>query len=229
MISKQSAKAVSRAPANGAGMVLALLLLAGCSSAEPGAFPEPPQPKARASEVTARLALALPGRGGALTEAEHTQASAFFDAYREGGRGPLVAVVTAPNRSAGASAATALRDLAARRGLPAEALVVSSALGSPPGIALSFTDFVATAPGCDPEIVYSRNPTAEVSPNLGCAIENNFSAMIAHPADLLGPAPASAADGTRAARAIDLYHQGKATQGDVNRNDELRASDVGGK
>ncbi len=218
----------SRAALRRAGWWTALvaLALAGCSSAETGAFPEPPQPKAKVAETTASLSLALPG-GGGFGAAERAKATAFLDAYRDGGRGPLLAVITAPSRTAATHAGAVLGDLAIKRGLPAAALVVSPALGAPAGITLRYTDYVATPPGCDPEIVFSRKPLNEVSPNLGCAIETSISAMVAHPADLLGPAPTAGADGTRAGRAVDLYRQGKATQADVNRNDNLRASDVG--
>jgi len=206
---------------------MAVLALAGCSSPEPGAFPEPPQPKAAVSEITASLTLPLPGPGGAFAAADRARASRFLDAYRDGGRGPLLAVIAAPGRAAASAAAAALAALAAKRGLPAGALVVSSAVGAVAGVTLRYTDYVAAPPGCDPEIVFSRKAFNEVSPNFGCATENSIAAMLAHPADLLGPPPATAADGARAGRVIDLYRQGKATQADVNRNDDLKASEVG--
>ena len=206
-------------------LALALLALAGCSSAEPEAFPEPPQPKPQVSEVTASLNLALTARGG-LDAAARSQAAAFLDAYRDGGRGPLLAVVTAPDRAALNGASAALRDLAVRRGLPAGALVVSAGVGAPAAAALRYTDFAATPPGCTPEIVYSSKRRNQLADSFACATESNIAAMVAHPGDLVAPTAASAADGVRVGRAVDLYHQGKATQAEVNRNDNLEASTV---
>ncbi len=208
-------------------MLLAVLALAGCTSAEPSAFTPPPQPKAAVSQVTASLDLPLAGRSGVLDAAGQTQAVSFFDAYRDGGRGPLLAVVTAPGRGAASAIAASLQTLATRRGLPAGSLVVSAASGSPGTIALRYTDFVAKAPGCEPEVVLSHGWANAVSPNLGCAIESSISAMVAHPRDLIAPAPFESADGARLGRAVDLYRQGKATQAEVNRNDTFQASDVG--
>ena len=205
---------------------LAVLALAGCASPEPGAFPEPTVRKAKVSEITATLSLPLPSPGGALSAADHARTTAFFDAYREGGRGPVLAVITAPDRTAAAHAAAILRRLATGRGLSDNAVVVSSAIGSPPGMVLRYSDYVAAPLECAPEIALSFNPTHATSPNLGCAIDKNIAAMVANPADLLGPATATAADGTRIGRAIDLYHQGKATQAEVNRNDSLQLSTV---
>ena len=206
-------------------LALALLALAGCSSAEPEAFPEQPQHKPQVSEVTASLDLPLTARGG-LDAAARSQAAAFLDAYRDGGRGPLLAVVTAPGRAALNDASATLRDLAVRRGLPAGALVVSAGVGSPAGMALRYTDFVAMPPGCAPEIVYSSKRRNQLPDSFGCATESNIAAMVAHPGDLVTPTPASSGDGARVGRAVDLYHQGKATQAEVNRNDNLQASTV---
>ena len=214
----------ARWPASAAA--LAMLALAACTSAEPGAFPQQPQAKATVTEVTARLALPLPA-SGRLAAADHTRAAAFLDAYRDGGRGPLLAILTTPGRAAAASAAGMLNALAVKRGLAPGALVVSSAIGGPPALTLTYTDYVAKPPGCSPEIVLGFNPTQALSPNYGCGMEGNIAAMLAHPADLLGPAAETAADGSRAARTVDLYHQGKPTQADVNRNDSLQLSTVG--
>ncbi len=208
-------------------LALTVLALTACSSAEPGAFPQEPAANPTVSQVTARLALPLSGRGGTLTPAERARAVAFIDAYRDGGRGPLLAVLTAPSSSSAGQVGAALREVAVKRGLTPDALVISSAIGGEAGVTLLYSDFVAKPPGCKPEIVFNFNPTQALSPNYGCSIANNLAAMIAHPADLLGPALESAADGARVGRTIDLYRQGKATQADVNRNDTNQLSSVG--
>lgn len=214
---------------NGLGIALMTAALAACTSAERTAFPEPPEFHATATQVTARLALALPGSDGAFGDSERARAAAFLDAYRDGGRGPLAVAIVGPNAKSIDTAERAIRLLARRRGVPGDAVLVTRGpvTATPegrPGLTLRYTDFVATAPKCNPEIVLSRNPTAEVSPNLGCAIEQGLAAMVAHPVDLATPAAAAPADGARMARVIDLYHQGKATQSEANRNDDTKAS-----
>ncbi len=205
---------------------LSVLALAACTSPEPGAFPQEPVAKPSVTQVTARLALPLAGRG-ALAAADRARTAAFLDAYRDGGRGPLLAVLTTPDQDSAGQVTAMLRDLAVKRGVSPDALVVSSAVGSEAGVILLYTDFVAKPPGCKPEVVLGFNPTQALSPNYGCFIANNLASMVAHPADLLGPALETAADGARTSRTVDLYRQGKATQADVNRNDANYLSSVG--
>ena len=210
-------------------MAAVLLAVAGCSSAEIGAYPEPPQPTIRVTEVPATLWFALPGAEGEFPRTERARAASFLDAYRDGGRGPLTATISAPTIAAAGRADAALRVLAIRRGVVEDAVVVKTVVGAAagrPGISLRYTDFVAVPPPCNPEIALSRNPTAEVSPNLGCALERGIAAIVAHPADLLKPPPETPDDGARLGRVVDRYRQGKATQAEVNRNDDTKASAV---
>ncbi len=209
------------------GVVSLALAVAGCSTAEPGAFPQPPSAKIAVAEVAANLSLPLSGSGGILSANDRARASAFLDAYRDGGRGPMLAVITQPDRASANRAAAMLLALAASRGVSTDALVVSSAIGAGKTVSLHYTDFVAKAPGCAPEIALSFNPTQAVSGNFGCSLEGNIAAMVAHPADLRGPAVEVAADSTRASRTLGLYQTGKATQAEVNRNDSLQLSSVG--
>jgi type IV pilus biogenesis protein CpaD/CtpE len=152
----------------------------------------------------------------------------FLDAYRDGGRGPLAVTVSAPDRAMAEAAVAALYYLARRRGVVEAALAVTltDTGPAPMGIALRYTDFVAVPPACNPEVVLSRNPNGEVSPNLGCALEGSVTAMLAHPADYLSPAASTPGDGSRFGRIVDDYRQGKATQAEVNRNDDLKASTI---
>jgi pilus assembly protein CpaD len=213
-------------------MALALALtMTACTLAESGVEPaasrpyqEPPQPHARIVAVPASLGVALPDRTGAFVGSERDRLGAFLDAYRDGGRGPLKATIVAPTREAAGRAEAALRALARRRGVVDDALVVTAGAGSRPGLTLGYTDFVAVPPSCQPEVALSRNPDAEVSPNLGCALERDVAAMLAHPADSLAPAAEAPAEAARMARVLDLYRQGKATEADVNRNDTLNAT-----
>ncbi len=205
-----------------AAALLAALTVAACISSEVGAYPEPPEPHARVVSVPTTLSAALPLESGDFASPERHRLAAFLDAYRDGGRGPLKAAINAPDATAAARAETALRALAQRRGVVEDALVVTVIFDGVPGLTLGYTDFVAVPPPCDPEVVMSRNPTAKVSPNLGCALERSLTAVLAHPADYLSPAGEGPADGVRMDRVLELYRAGKAPQADVNRNDELK-------
>jgi pilus biogenesis lipoprotein CpaD len=208
-----------------AGLALAV---AACTSPKSGEFPEPPQPKASITEIPASLITKLPGAGGEFIEPERHRLASFLDAFRDGGRGPLLVKITAADSRTAAAAAAALRTLATRRGVVEDAVTISTTTAGRPGITLRYTDFVAVAPQCNPEVVLSRDPTQAVSPNLGCATERTFSAMVAHPADLVAPAAEADADAGRQDRVLDAYRHGKSTQAEVNRNDDMKASKVGG-
>ena len=214
-------------------VVAATVALSACAySPEPGAYPEPPTPRVKASEILATLTAALPNPEGGFVGAERRRLGAFLDAYRDGGRGPLNAIVTAPDLSTAEQAAAALRVLARRRGVEEDAVVITTVAAATtgsraqPGIALRYTDFVAVPPTCDAEVVMSNNPTGAVSPNLGCAIMRAFSANIAHPADLLQPTAEAAGDGPSRGRVIDMHRQGKATGVEASHNDDAKAAAI---
>ena len=80
-----------------AAAAAAALLAAACTSAEPGAYPEPPQPRATVREVPADLTVALPGPDGEFARTERARAATYLDTYRDGGRGPLAVTITAPD------------------------------------------------------------------------------------------------------------------------------------
>ncbi len=202
------------------------LTLAACTSDESAVYPEAPQPKAKISPVTAVQKVGLPDRNGTFSTRDHDKAGAFLDAYRDGARGPLTVTVTAPNTAAAEKASAALSALARRRGVAEDALDVTTATSGVPGIALRYTDYVAVPPECNPELVLSRNPTGEVSPNLGCALERGLTAMLAHPADYQAPSEETSADGAHGTRVLTQYRQGKSTQSEVNRNDDVKASTI---
>jgi len=69
---------------------------------------------------------------------------------------------------------------------------------------------VVTAPGCpDWSKPEADEPNNLPSSNYGCATEANLAAMIANPADLVKPKQGGKADGTVAARGVELYRSGK--------------------
>lgn len=214
-------------PAPALVLVLVLALgLAGCgATSDPSGYPEPPQPRAKVSAVEARLMVALPGEDGVFATSARAKAAAFLDSYRDGGRGPLnITIVSDSGRVA--SITEALRLLARRRGVVEDDVVISTTTTGKDGITLRYTDHIAVPPACNPETVLGRNPAAEVSPNLGCALEGGIAAMIAHPANLLGPVIETAADGVSRGRVVELHRQGKATGAEATRNEDAKAASV---
>ncbi|MEI8393409.1 MAG: CpaD family pilus assembly lipoprotein [Rhodospirillaceae bacterium] len=221
--------------------LMVLSCLAACSlTPQPQDFSDNTRPRITVTAVPISLDVPLPGREGEFPARERQKAARFLDSYRDGGRGPLKAVVTARDLPSAEQAAKALRLLATRRGVVEDALEITLAampkagvgqavIGPRPGIALHYTDFVAVAPPCNPEIGLGNNPDGAVSPNLGCFLERNMAAMIAHPAELLSPAEETAHDGARIGRAYTLYRLGKATEAEVNRNDDAKIVGLGGK
>lgn len=89
----------------------------------------------------------------------------------------------------------------ARPGAPTDRLTLSHIL------------YRAEAPACArPDTIGHRSLMNATPENFGCAQQRNLAAMAADRGDLVRMRPMDAADGTRAARIINLWRQGRATE-----------------
>ena len=62
-------------------------------------------------------------------------------------------------------------------------------------------------------------------PNFGCAQQRNLAALIANPADLLGPRTMEPADPERRAVVFDKYRQGEATGAEKSQDERIQVED----
>jgi pilus assembly protein CpaD len=145
-----------------------------------------------------------------LAPQDRAAIAAFLREYSAVGHGPLV--VSAPSGEDPAHLAGDIRAIAESAGmvLPEIALAVSAPdPGSPYNI--TFLRYRAHAPECGqewPSLAHGARDDAW--PNFGCANAANLAAMIADPADLLGPAEMTPADAERRTTILRAWRAGTA-------------------
>lgn len=167
-----------------------------------------------------------------LEPAERASLARMMEAYAQEGRGPLV--VSYPrgsqNEDAAVTALDELRDMAYEYGLPAHlvrgAPYDAAGRGRAP-VTVSYTRLQARGPECgqvwtDISKSYANGPT----PNFGCATKANLAAMIADPADLLGPRDMTPPDLARRATVLEAYRSGESTAAERSEQETGTVSDA---
>ena len=169
----------------------------------------------------------------ALSVADKAAIEAFASAYRSRGHGPLT--LSAPSGSPNERAAISL--LAEMRAELKKAGVDGAKVGYAPyrassantqaPIIMSYKRYVATASPCGNWTKdYGYNPKNTVSPNFGCATQNNLAAIVADPGDLLGVTAMDPADAARRGIILDKYRTGEVTAADRNEAESGAVSEV---
>jgi pilus assembly protein CpaD len=171
------------------------------------------------SQQPATLTIRVPSGSQGLSPAQTAQVSEFLAHYRrlDSGNSKLVIAVPSgsPNESAAMRAAANLRQLIRDFGF-SESTVVMQPYGggrdpSAP-IRIAYLRYVAEAPECGNWPTNLANEPRNLPyPNFGCAQQHNLAAMIANPADLLGPRTMAPSDADRRSLVMDKYRQGKST------------------
>lgn len=169
------------------------------------------------AQTGARLEVAI-GPGGAMTPEASAQIDQFGANYRAVGHGPLI--VSTPSGSGDGDSAARMAQ-ATRMALTEGGVAFAAISGSTydaagrstAPIVLSFQRYEATAPECAPVWTIdladarSNNPTS----NFGCSLNANLAAMIADPADLMGPRASAPRDASRRDVVMDKYRNGEPT------------------
>ncbi|WP_207461700.1 CpaD family pilus assembly lipoprotein [Azospirillum sp. SYSU D00513] len=190
------------------GSMLAVLVLSACGRSFPP-LSEPPQitvaREPRYLQLTVDSSGAIGGAPGDLP--------GFLALWRDEGWGPLtVEAPSLPPRARGRLAAA----LAAKvRGVGAdpEAIALAPPGTGTPGVWLRFDRAVAAIPECAPEMPSFGKIPNFPGPAFGCATRGNLGAMVANPADLLGPRPNGSRDATRGAAVVNRYRRGPSAGG----------------
>jgi pilus assembly protein CpaD len=169
-------------------------------------------------QPTTHVLKVAPGSNG-LTSGQRAQLLDFADHYRATDTGASRLVIQAPsggaNEVASMYAVSQIRTLLADQGFAENMISVEAydANGTrEPPIRVSYLRFVAQPPPCGN---WSTNladePMNLPHPNLGCANQHNLGAMVANPADLLGPRSETARDSERRDQVFTKYIKGQPT------------------
>ncbi|MEN0653593.1 MULTISPECIES: CpaD family pilus assembly protein [Hyphobacterium] len=218
---------------------ITLLLLSAAGLALSGCYTMPrdragdlPQPYV--TQETARFELAMSANEGGLAWSQMGAFSAFIDAYRTDGAGPLV--VTFPDGVTDAEVADgAMSELYAYldgRGIGAHVIASGAydAQGSPIApIIVSYMVYAAHAPRECENLGWS-NLAGEFDnrayPRFGCATAANYAAMVGNAYDLVGPSSSAPADAGRNATIMDRWRAGQPTSSQRSEDESGAVSQV---
>lgn len=219
-------------------IALAALALAGCKNEGQGTQvagwslvdPEQRHPIMVSQEpATINLHVARGSQG--LTSQQRAEVVDFAGRYRasDAGNSRLVVSVPsgAPNEVAAMTAADDVRSLLAESGFPEAAISVEAYHdegGAQPPLRIAYMRYVAKGPDCghDWSENLAVNPRNVGHPNFGCANQHNLAAMIANPADLLGPRTMGERYSDRRDKVMEQWVKGKTTGSEKSEDERVR-------
>lgn len=171
------------------------------------------------SEQPTTLPLKVPYGSAGLTPMQRAQLIEFAERYRATDAGNSRLVIFAPsggrNDVAVMAAVADIREILRDSGFDDASVMVDpvpAGRNAQPSIRVSYLKFVAEAPECgqwNTNLADNRQNLG--TPNIGCATQANLAAMIANPADLLGPRTVTPRSSERRDQAWDKYVKGDST------------------
>ena len=184
----------------------------------------------RQGEVSLDLAV-FPGASG-LNESQKGQLYGFLRDYKSQSSDRLL--IRAPSGGANETAAMRAYDEVRRAmksaGINPAAVALEPYFGNGDPAAplrLSYLQFVAEAPDCpDWSENIGRDPQNMPYPNMGCATQRNFAAMVANPEDLLHPRGETPRPGERRDTVWSKYVKGEVTISKRDPSEHANASEV---
>jgi pilus assembly protein CpaD len=165
-----------------------------------------------------------------LSPQQRSELLAFAARSRASDAGNSRLVISAPsggsNEVASMRAVHEVRQLLSDNGFPEASISVeaysSEGEGQPP-IRVSYLRYVAEAPSCGHwPTNLAHEPQNLPFPNLGCATQQNLAAMVANPADLLGPRSETDRHGARRDVAMDKYIKGETTGAEKSADEQVK-------
>jgi pilus assembly protein CpaD len=186
------------------------------------------------SQEPATIAFKVRRGAYGLTPQQRAQLMRFIDRYQAEDAGNSRLFIHAPSGAANEvdtmQAVAEIRDLLREAGFDEASVMVTAYQDSrsyEPPIRISYMKYTAEAPECG----YwgsnlAEDPLNVGTPNLGCAAQANFAAMVANPADLLGPRNASPRASERRDVIWQKYTKGESTVAQKSA-DERAKVDIG--
>lgn len=173
------------------------------------------------------VTMSIPVRRGSygLSNASRHRVARFLGKFRATDTGNSKLVISAPsghaNEVAGMQAVAEVREMISEAGFPSTSVSVEAAPGSS-HVRLSYLSVVAKGPECGlwPTNL-AREPNNYAYPNFGCSTQKNFAAMVANPADLLGPRTPTARVGDRRDETYRKYVKGESTTAKKSKDEKI--------
>jgi pilus assembly protein CpaD len=171
------------------------------------------------SQQPSNLSLRVSRGSRDLSPHQRAQLIDFLDRYRarDGGNGKLVILAPkgAANEDVASQAVLEIRYLVREAGFDEASVAVEDYhedRDPQPPIRVSYLRYVAEGPECGHWATNSaEEPQNLAHPNLGCATQRNLAAMVANPADLLGPRTTTSRPGERRDQVWEKYVKGEST------------------
>jgi pilus assembly protein CpaD len=171
------------------------------------------------SQEPATLLVPIARGSSGINSAQRARLFDFTDHFRAIDAGNSRLVVEVPsggsNEVSAMYAVSQIRSLLRDQGFPESSISVEAydaeGVADPP-IRVSYLRYIAQPPPCgDWSTNLAYEPMNLPYPNLGCAVQRNFGAQVANPADLLGPRSETARSSERRDVVIEKYKQGQPT------------------
>lgn len=232
MSTQMKNRGLSLARSRGSKVALALLLgstLAACKHDEGTqvagwALVDPSQRHPiMVSQQPSTLSLHVPRGGAGLSPSQRADVSQFANKFRASDAGNSRIVIAAPsgasNETSAMNAVQDIRDILLDGGFDESAIAVEAYSGDgrhEAPVRISYMRYVAEGPECGNNWSenLARNPKNFNYPDFGCSQQRNLAAMVANPADLLGPRSEGPRNSDRRDDVFDRYVKGKATATD---------------
>lgn len=215
---------------------LAMLALSGCKHAEQGtqvAGWQMVDPAARHPIIVSQQPQTLPiivQRGSqGLSPQQRAALLSFADRSRASDAGNSRLMISAPsgsrNEVAAMHAVGEIRRLLSDRGFAEDLIQVeaySDEGAAEPPIKVSYMRYVAEGPECGTwPTNLAHEPQNLPQANLGCANQRNLAAMVANPADLLGPRTSGERSSERRQVTWDKYIKGESSTAEKTADEKI--------
>ena len=171
------------------------------------------------SQEPSDLKIKVSARGYGLSPHQRAELVSFIRHYRDVNASNSKLIISAPtgsrNEVASMRAVAEIRHLIKEMGFDRTSVSVEAyhakGIRRPP-IRISYMKYVAKAPECGNWPTNLASNASNLNyPNLGCASQKNLAAMIANPADLLGPRSMTGRPGERRDDTWNKYLKGQST------------------
>jgi pilus assembly protein CpaD len=173
---------------------------------------------------TLKLGFSAPDAG--LMPDDAQKFDAFVGDFMQHGNGAIS--ISAPAGRDASAAIAYFGERLAAAGVPRDRILVGTHEGTGDGrIELGYIGYQASTASCgDWSADLAFTADNQVSPNFGCAVQNNLAAEIADPRDLVAPRTMGTGDAARRAVVYDNYKNGKPTGATTTADQSGAVSDV---